>query len=121
MKKTIWGFHTVLNLSKCSPKLIRSQKNIINYSDLLVKRIDMVAFGRPQVVHFGEGDKAGFTLVQLIQTSNIMGHFAEESNSAYIDVFSCKKYDPKIVEQITKEFFQPDNIETITIQRGYLQ
>lgn len=121
MSRIIWGWCTMLNLSKCSPLLIRSRDNIINYADLLVKRIDMTPFGRPQVVHFGEADKAGYTLTQLIETSNITAHFAESSNSAYIDIFSCKPYCKKTVEQITKEFFQPQHIEVKYVERGYLQ
>lgn len=121
MSRIIWGYHLILNLSKCNPLYIRCRDNIINYSDLLVKRIDMVPFGRPQVVHFGEADKAGYTLTQLIETSNIMGHFAESSNSAFIDVFSCKPYCKKTVEQITKQFFQPQHIEVKYVERGYLQ
>lgn len=46
----------------------------------LVKDIDMVPYGGPQVVHFGSGNKAGYTLVQLIETSNITAHFVEETN-----------------------------------------
>lgn len=115
----MWGYHLVLNLSRCNPKYIRCANNVGAFSDILVKRIDMKAFGRPQIVHFGEADKAGLTLVQLIETSNIMAHFSEDTNSAYIDVFSCKPYNPKIVEEIAKEYFQPQKIETTYLERGY--
>jgi S-adenosylmethionine/arginine decarboxylase-like enzyme len=53
----------------------------------------MVPYGEPQVVHFGSGDKSGFTLVQLIETSNITAHFCEETDDMYLDVFSCKPFN----------------------------
>ncbi|MEK6586200.1 MAG: S-adenosylmethionine decarboxylase, partial [Nitrospirota bacterium] len=33
------------------------------------------------------------------------GHFANETNHAYLDIFSCKGYDPTVVESFSKEFF----------------
>ena len=77
----------------------------------------MVAYGEPQIIHFGTGERAGYTLVQLIETSNICAHFAEHDNKAFIDVFSCKDFDPKIAEEIINNFFQPHNITTTVLER----
>jgi S-adenosylmethionine/arginine decarboxylase-like enzyme len=86
---------------------IRCPHIIGQFSDTLVKEIDMVPYGRPQIKHFGSGNKAGFTLVQLIETSNIVAHFVEESDDMYLDVFSCKPYDPIVVSQVVKKYFNP--------------
>jgi hypothetical protein len=67
--------------------------------------IGMTRYGACQVVHFGEGRVAGYSMVQLIQTSLISGHFANDTNSAYLDIFSCKGYDPAVVEEFSKTFF----------------
>jgi S-adenosylmethionine/arginine decarboxylase-like enzyme len=67
----------------------------------------MVAYGEPQIVHFGTGNKAGYTLVQLIETSNICGHFVEETNDMYLDVFSCKDFDPEVVKRVVSNYFHP--------------
>ena len=37
---------------------------------------------------------AGYSLVQLIETSAITGHFCDASGDAYLDIFSCKDFDP---------------------------
>jgi len=113
-----WGFHGIFNLAKCSPKLIRCPKNIELFSSTLVKKIDMVAYGKPQIIHFGVDDKKGYTLVQLIETSNIMAHFAEENNSAYIDIFSCKPYEFKSAKQVIQEFFEPENMHSVFLKRS---
>jgi S-adenosylmethionine/arginine decarboxylase-like enzyme len=100
-----WGKHLILDAAGCSPKMIGCPKVIDGFARSLVKRIDMVAYGQPQVVMFGSGNKKGYTLVQLIETSNITAHFVEENDSMYLDVFSCKDFDPEVVEEAVKEFF----------------
>ena len=100
-----WGYHYTLDIGGCDPDLIRSKNNVEAFAKVLVDKIDMVAYGEPQVIHFGDGDKEGFTLVQLIETSNITGHFCNSTNTAYLDVFSCKDFDPKTVNEVAKQFF----------------
>jgi hypothetical protein len=73
----------------------------------LVRRIDMVPYGEPQVVKFGSGNKEGYTLVQLIETSNITAHFVEETNDMYLDVFSCKPFQPADVYASVNLYFSP--------------
>lgn len=102
-----WGYHLILDSSQCMRSAIRSSSIITQFSDDLVKKIDMVPYGRPQVQHFGSGNKAGYTLVQLIETSNIVAHFVEETDDMYLDVFSCKPYDPKVVENVVRYYFSP--------------
>ena len=88
------------------------------FARTLVKRIDMVPYGPPQIQHFGTGNKAGFTLVQLIETSNITAHFVEETNDMYLDVFSCKSFEAKTVSDVTREFFghEDANIQFLSRQ-----
>lgn len=113
-----WGKHAVFDLKRCVPQLIRCPYNITDFSKTLVKRIDMKPFGNPWVERFGEGNKMGFTLIQLIETSNITGHFCEETNEAYLDVFSCKDYDPEAVRWVIQDFFMPEHIDTRVLIRG---
>jgi len=103
----MWGYHVILDCSSCLPHALRSKKHIEQFAKTLVKRIDMVPYGPPQVIHFGSDNKAGFTLVQLIETSNITAHFVEATNDIYIDVFSCKAFNPKEVEDVVNHFFKP--------------
>ena len=102
-----WGYHLILDSSKCMRGAIRCPNIITQFSDDLVKKIDMVPYGRPQIQHFGSGNKAGYTLVQLIETSNIVAHFVEETDDMYLDVFSCKPYDPQIVKNVVHYYFKP--------------
>jgi len=102
-----WGLHTIIDLSDCDPALIRSKEVITEYIIALCKLIDMKRFGDPVVIHFGEEERvAGYSMFQLIETSNIAGHFANNTNNAYIDIFSCKVYDPNQAAQFTIDFFK---------------
>ena len=100
-----WGHHLTMQLSRCAAARIRCPHNIELFSRRLVREIDMVAFGSPIVARFASGNKAGYTLVQLIETSNICAHFCEESNDAYLDVFSCKPFDPRTVRRVAAAHF----------------
>ena len=56
-------------------------------------------------------------MLQLIETSLISGHFANDSNRAYLDIFSCKPYDPSVVEQFSREFFSASSSDVHTTLR----
>lgn len=106
-KISSWGYHLILDCGKCVPGTIRSKNNIRAFSADLVKKIDMIPYGPPRIVMFGDGNKKGYTLVQLIETSNIMAHFVEETDDIYLDVFSCKEFEPKVVEKVVDSYFGP--------------
>jgi S-adenosylmethionine/arginine decarboxylase-like enzyme len=112
-----WGKHLILDAAGCSPKMIGNATVVAGFARSLVKRIDMVPYGEPQVVMFGSGNKKGYTLVQLIETSNICAHFVEENNSMYLDVFSCKDFDPEIVKDAVHEFFDAKHFKSTVLLR----
>ena len=116
-KNQFWGYHLILNAGGCSPETIRSKDTIAAFTKELISRIDMKAYGEPKIVNFGEGNKKGYSLVQLIETSNITAHFVEETNDIYLDIFSCKKYDPATAIKVFKEFFHPTKIHKIFLKR----
>jgi len=100
-----WGLCAAVDLQDCDPDLIRNADHIRRYVVELCDLIGMKRFGECQVVDFGQGRVAGYSMVQLISTSLISGHFANDTNNAYLDIFSCKGYDPQVVETFSKDFF----------------
>jgi S-adenosylmethionine/arginine decarboxylase-like enzyme len=112
-----WGFHLILDCYDADKTKITDAQNIAAFAKKLVERIDMVAFGEPQVIHFGEDDKQGYTLVQLIETSNICAHFCDDSGNFYLDVFSCKPYSTEAVLEIVNQFFAPKKIRERYVER----
>jgi S-adenosylmethionine/arginine decarboxylase-like enzyme len=100
-----WGYHLMLDCAECDPAAITSYDTIYAFTKELVKEIDMVSYGEPQIVNFGSGNKAGYTLVQLIETSNICAHFVNETNTMYLDVFSCKTFNGDVVKLLVGKYF----------------
>jgi len=106
-QKRYWGLSSCIDLYSCNSSFIRSESKIKDFVIQLCDLIKMKRFGECQVVNFGEDEKvAGFSMTQLIETSLISAHFANQSNTIYLDVFSCKYYNPKIVAEFAKQFFQ---------------
>ena len=105
-----WGLHTTVDLKNCDPDLIRSADAIRDYIIQLCDLIEMNRFGDPLIAYLGQYPEIdGYSMVQLIETSNISGHFVNIKNSAYINIFSCKLYNPYIVAEFTKSFFKGGN------------
>jgi S-adenosylmethionine/arginine decarboxylase-like enzyme len=114
-----WGLSTSVDLYGCNPETIRDASAIKRYVNELCELIEMKRFGETQIVNFGEDEKvAGFSLTQLIETSLVSGHFANHSNNAYIDIFSCKYYEPSVAVEFTKKFFEAKDVKMHYILRN---
>ena len=114
-----WGILTSIDLFECLPETLRDSRAIKKYVEELCNLIEMKRFGECVVVNFGEDPRvSGYSMFQLIETSCISGHFAEDSNSIYLDIFSCKWYDQKKAVAFTKEFFQGKREEVSIVLRG---
>ena len=101
-----WGIASSIDIYGCTPETIRDADAIKRFVVELCDLIDMKRFGETQVVHFGEDERvAGYSMVQLIETSLISAHFANLTNAVYLDVFSCKPYDASAVELFSRNFF----------------
>ena len=109
-----FGMEVVLDLYNCNPETTRSKEKLQEYARKLCKVIEMTPYGAPYAERFGlnEAKTAGYSIVQLIETSSITGHFSEERNSAYINIFSCKEFDPKQAAEFSRKFFEADRIES---------
>ncbi len=113
-----WGKSTSIDLYDCDPELIRSADEIKRFVYELCDLIEVTRFGECTVVHFGEREEiAGYSMTQLIETSLVSGHFANKTNTAYLDVFSCKYYDPEIVAAKAKEFFKAKEVRLNSVLR----
>jgi S-adenosylmethionine/arginine decarboxylase-like enzyme len=118
VNKKPWGQHLILDVEKCNPSLIRSPQQIKAFVKELVPAIGMKAFGEPRIVRFGTERVKGYTLVQLIETSDITCHFSEEDNSAYFDLFSCKPFHVRLAKNLFLRYFEPERMHARVVNRG---
>lgn len=114
-----WGYHLILDCAGCDKEKITSKETVAAFAKEMVKRIKMKAFGEPIVEHFATHDPkaAGFSLVQLIETSAITGHFVDDDGSAYLDIFSCMTFDIETAKSVVTEFFGPQSIKVTYLTR----
>ncbi len=113
-----WGLSTSIDLYKCDPELIRDPDAIKRYIEELCDLIDMKRFGPTEIVYFGEDDdNGGYSVVQFIETSLISAHFVDKTNNGYLDIFSCKSYNPKLVARFSQEFFKAEDALHHTLVR----
>jgi S-adenosylmethionine/arginine decarboxylase-like enzyme len=114
-----FGVLTSLDLYNCSETIIRSKRFIKIYLKRLIDALEMKAYGKPIIEHFGSTpETSGFTVVQMIETSLISAHLVDSDNSAFIDIFSCKHYDEEEILKLTKFYFDPEHIIISSLVRG---
>lgn len=113
MKKKIYGYELILDLCDCDKKVLSSKKKLKQYVDKLCKLIKMKQYGKTLLPYFGlkEEFTKGYSLVQLIETSSITGHFSENWGKAYINIFSCRKFDHRLAKKFTRQFFKAKKVE----------
>ena len=106
VRQCAWGIASSFDIYDCDPETIRNAERIQEFVVELCDLIEMRRFGETIIVNFGEDERvAGYSMVQLIETSLISAHFANMTNAVYLDVFSCKAYDPEVVADFAKRFF----------------
>lgn len=115
-----WGYHLIVDVSGCDIPSITSAENIEYFAYDLVQAIDMKAFGQPLIQDFANDDpgKGGYTLVQLIETSNICAHFVSATGDAYFDVFSCKPFEVDDALVVIEKYFKPKKWRVSMLERG---
>lgn len=108
----------MLDCSGCDIESIASRDTIYRFTKNLVVRIDMIAHGEPIIEHLLPGDaKQGYSMMQLITTSNICAHFMELDGTAYFDIFSCKTFDIETAKAVVEEYFTPRKMRVNYITR----
>lgn len=115
-----WGFHYSGDFAGGHRGTLGSRNSIVRWCRATVDWVGMKAYGEPLLEHFGHADPrtSGWTLVQLIETSNLCGHFLENTGEYYIDLFSCREFDPDVVERACLAFFGGHCVDRRFLPRG---
>lgn len=100
----------VMNLGGCDRRVLRDRGELLNYTDLLVEKIDMRTHGKPVLERFGEGDLGGETVIRMITTSNIVVHAYEFREAARVVLDSCKAYSIADVLAFTRQAFGTERL-----------
>ena len=114
-----WGEYAIINLVDCIPDTIRDRENILSWGSYLIDKIKMKEFGDPFIERFAlDNPKAiGYSYFQAIETSQICAHFSEESNTVFVNIFSCKDFNVEAAINVCRKFFgfKSYQIKTLTM------
>jgi len=119
-EEDMYGQELALDLYDCDPAMISSEKEIKRFViELCDNVIKMKRFGEPLIPHFGHDNPitSGYSLVQLIETSNVTAHFSEYKKSVYLNIFSCAWFDPEKATAFCKTFFKAGRVTSHFIKR----
>jgi S-adenosylmethionine/arginine decarboxylase-like enzyme len=119
-----YGYELILDLHGCDPDTF-SRASIEDFFKKLCKKIKMTRCD----LHFWDDvgvapeeqqtspHTKGTSAVQFILTSTIVIHTLDLRGAVYINVFSCKEFDPGIVKQFSSEWFKGEIVNNHFIER----
>ena len=119
-----YGKELILDLHECNPERF-TRRFIKSY---FKKVCDLTHMQRCKLtwwddVNTPEGDKqtephlVGTSAVQFIMTSNITIHTLDILRVAYVNLFSCKDFDPDIVRDFSANWFQGQVVACTVVRR----
>jgi S-adenosylmethionine/arginine decarboxylase-like enzyme len=123
-KSSAYGFELIMDLHGCDVYRF-NRASLRKYFSNLCKAIDMKRcelyfwddVGIPSKEKQNLPHTKGTSAVQFILTSNITIHTLDLIEAAYINIFSCKAFNRKAAEKITKEWFSAKKCRTHFIER----
>ncbi len=119
-----YGYELVLDLHDCNPEKF-NRADIGGYFTELCRRISM----EKCEVHFWDDvgvppqdrqtlpHTKGTSAVCFILTSSIVIHTLDELHAVYVNIFSCKEFDPVLAAKFTEEWFQANSCNHTFIDR----
>ncbi len=122
--KEPYGFELIMDLHGCDVAKF-NRTSLDNYFEKLCKAIDMVKceryfwddVGVPPEERQTSPHTKGTSAVQFILTSTIVVHTLDLLKAVYVNIFSCKPFDRKVAEQLTREWFAAKECKTHFIER----
>ncbi len=116
-----FGPHLMVDGYQANYDVLASVEAITNFLEELPKEIEMTKIMPPYVFKYDGGDKPedwGISGFVIIAESHISIHTFPEKEYFSLDIFSCKDFDIDKAIKIIKEYFNTDNLEIRTTNRG---
>lgn len=120
LSKTEYGQELVIDLYGCDYETLISPKKNLEFLKKVCEVIKMKPYGRPFVADFGHAlsKTAGFSLVQLIESSSITAHYSPHWRILCLNIFSCTSFDVKKAVEFAKNYFGAERAIAFVLRRG---
>ena len=117
-----YGKELILDLHYCNSDTF-TRRGIRNYFKRLCEIIDMERCdlhwwdykGLPKEYAKAPAHLKGTSAVQFIKTSNITIHTLDTLRVVYLNIFSCKNFDEKVVAQFSRGWFESEAIAQMRV------
>jgi len=122
--KKPYGYELIMDLHGCDVSKF-NRKSLDSYFEKLCKAIDM----KRADLHFWDDEglppekrqtlphTKGTSAVQFILTSSVVVHTLDLLEAVYINIFTCKPFERKAAEELTKEWFGANGCRAHFIER----
>jgi S-adenosylmethionine/arginine decarboxylase-like enzyme len=100
-----WGMLATIDLHDCDRRRVQDPSCICAFVPTVIDAIGMRAHGPLRLERFGDDDLEGWSAMQFIETSSITIHADEFSGRCFVDVFSCRAFDPEVVAAVAVAHF----------------
>jgi len=108
-----YGKELILDLHECDPKKF-TRKTLRRYFRELCDLIDMQRadlhfwddVGVPKAERQTEPHLVGTSAIQFIMTSNVTIHTLDILKAVYLNIFSCKDFEPRVAAEFSRKFFK---------------
>ena len=100
-----WGMLAAIDLHGGDEERLADPDSIRAFVPEAIEAIGMRAHGPLMIERFGQGELEGWSALQFIETSSLTIHADEVSGRCFIDVFSCRPFDPDLVAAIAVRHF----------------
>ena len=102
-----WGVSTSVDLYDCNADLIKDSDHIKGFVKGVCEQLDISGQENAPLVYCDENQTAsGFSVIQSAGPAGISGHFAHGTQRAYLDIFSCKQYEPRKIAEFALSYFK---------------
>ena len=100
-----WGMLAAIDLHDGDRERLADPDSIRRCVPALIAAIGMRAHGPLRIERFGDDELEGWSALQFIETSSITVHADEVFGRCFVDVFSCRPFDPDVAAAIAVEHF----------------
>lgn len=105
VRRRPWGSLAAIDLHGCDVVRLADPECLRLFVAAVIEAIGMRAFGPLRLARFGEGELEGWSAMQFIETSTITVHADEVAGRCFVDVFSCRSFDPWLAAAVAVDHF----------------
>jgi hypothetical protein len=117
--ETVFGYELVLDLYGCKRDIMSDAESIRSFARKLWDVAGLKSGIEPVTPCTAESMKDNIisSIVQIIGSGSVTGHYSTSHGNAYLNIFSFEKFDIAAVETFSKKYFGANTVRSSFIIR----